>query len=84
MFEDETVAIACPNCGHKNALLVKEAETVPEAEVICVHCHQTIKIELEGLHRHLDEVRAELDAIQRDAVAPKKKPGSSSKDDYQI
>ena len=26
MFEDDTVDIACPKCGHKNSLLVREFE----------------------------------------------------------
>lgn len=84
MFEDETVAIACPNCGHKNHVLVRDPESTAETMVVCSNCHKTIKIELEGFHRHLDQVRAELDAIQHDAAPPKKKPSSSSKDDYQI
>jgi len=83
MFEEETIAVACPNCAHKNSLLIREVESATEAEVTCGHCHRTIKLELEGFHKHLDQVRSELDAIQRDAVAPKKR-GASSEDDYQI
>ncbi len=82
MFEDETVTVACPNCGYKNPVLLREAESALETSIVCNHCHKAIKIGLEGFHRHLDQVRAELDAIQHDAAAPKKKPGS--KDDYQI
>ncbi len=84
MFDDETVSLACPSCGHKNPILIRDAESAALTTFVCGGCRKILKIDLEGFHRHLDHVRAELDKIQNDAAAAKKRQGPGSSDDYQI
>ena len=83
MFEDETVDIACPNCGHKNSVLVRDFEASSEARISCVHCRAIVKVEAEEFRRRLAEVRHELVDIQLEARRAGKcrRP---RKDDFQI
>jgi transposase-like protein len=83
MFEDETVDIACPNCGQKNSVLVRDFEMSAEAHVSCHHCGVTVKIEAEEFRRRLALMRKELEEIQREArrVTKSRRP---RKDDFQI
>jgi transcription elongation factor Elf1 len=85
MFEDETIDIACPQCGHRNSLLVREVETKVESHIVCENCKVGIKIEARGFQERLDEVRKELEEIEREAHNENKKLKSRRvKDDYQI
>lgn len=83
MFEDETIDIACPNCGRKNAILVRDFEASSEARVTCQHCGVIVKIEADEFRRRLTVVRKELEEIQLEA----RRAGKSRrlrKDDFQI
>jgi hypothetical protein len=83
MFEDETVDIACPNCGQKNSILVRDFEASSEARVGCHHCGVIVKVEAEEFRRRLALVRKELEEIQREAhrVDKNRRP---RKHDFQI
>jgi uncharacterized Zn finger protein len=83
MFEDETVDIACPNCGQKNSILVREFEANSEARVSCHHCGVIVKVEAAEFRRRLALVRKELEEIQL-AARRAAKGRRSRKDDFQI
>lgn len=83
MFEDETIDIKCPQCGHLNSLLVREFEAASESHVVCVGCRAAVKVEAHEFHRRLDDVRKELEELERKAGRGMPKP-RSAKDDYQI
>lgn len=85
MFEDETVDIACPKCGHKNSLLVREAEAQAELHVVCESCEAGIKIEAREFQQQLDRLRQELEELQRKArQESRKSPLPRTKDNFQI
>ena len=85
MFEDETVDITCPKCGHLNSILVREFEAASESHIVCVSCKAAVKVEAHEFRQRLDEVRKELEDLQRDADRGAQKPKPRpSKDDYQI
>jgi transcription elongation factor Elf1 len=85
MFEDETIDIACPNCGHRNSVLVREIEANAESHIVCEKCKVGVKIEARDFQQRLDQVRKELEEIQREARSESNKPGPRrAKDDYQI
>jgi len=83
MFEDETVDFACPNCGQKNSILVRDFEAIAEAHVNCHHCHVMVKVEAEEFRKRLALVRKELEEIQ---VKARRATRSRRvrKDDFQI
>jgi uncharacterized Zn finger protein (UPF0148 family) len=83
MFEDETADIACPNCGQKNSILVRDFEASAEAHVSCHHCGVRVKIEAEEFRRRLALMQQELEEIQREArrATKSRRP---RKDDFQI
>ncbi len=85
MFEDETVDIACPKCGQKNAILVREFEASPEAHLTCQNCGVVVKVEAQEFRQRLDLVRKELEDIQLEARRAAKRTGRRPrKDDFQI
>ena len=85
MFEDDTLDITCPKCGHLNTLLVREVETKTESHIVCENCKVGVKIEAGEFQQRLDQVRKELEEMQREADSEGKTPKSRrSKDDYQI
>jgi hypothetical protein len=85
MFEDETVDIICPKCGHRNSLLVREIEEHSESHIVCASCKVGVKVEAQGFQRRLDQVRKELAEIEREALNEHGEPKvRRSKDDYQI
>ena len=85
MFEDETVAVACPKCGHKNPVLVREFEESGESHLVCAKCKVSIKVEANEFRQRLDQVRKELEDLEREvALESKKKPQRSRKGDFQI
>jgi uncharacterized Zn finger protein (UPF0148 family) len=83
MFEDETVDIACPNCGEKNSILVRDFEASAEARVSCAHCGVKVRVEAEEFRQRLALVRKELEEIQLEArrATRSRRP---RKDDFQI
>jgi transposase-like protein len=83
MFEDETVDIACPNCGQKNSIMVRDFEGSSESRITCHHCGVIVKVEAEEFHQRLGLVRKELEEIQREArrTTKSRRP---RKDDFQI
>ncbi len=85
MFEDETVDITCPKCGHKNSVLVREFEESAETHFVCVGCQAGIKIEANEFRQRLDKVREELQNLERAAErATRKKAKRPGKGDFQI
>ena len=85
MFEDETVDISCPKCNHRNSLLVREIEARTEAHIVCEKCKVALKVEAREFQLRLDQVRKELEDIQREVASANIKPKPRrSKDDYQI
>lgn len=85
MFEDETVDIACPGCGHKNSILVHDFEASPEAHLTCQGCGAGIRIEANEFRQRLDLVRKELEDLQLEAGREgRKKARRTRKDDFQI
>jgi transcription elongation factor Elf1 len=83
MFEDETVDIACPNCGQKNSILVRDFEASSEAHVSCHHCGVKIKVEADEFRQRLALVRKELEEIQLEARRADKSR-RPRKNDFQI
>jgi hypothetical protein len=85
MFEDETIDIACPKCGHKNSLMVREVEAKAELHTVCESCKTGIKIEAREFQQHLDQLRQELEQMQRKArQESRKSPLPRTKDNFQI
>jgi DNA-directed RNA polymerase subunit RPC12/RpoP len=85
MFEDETVDIECPKCGHWNAMLVRGFEENAETHFVCVNCKTGVKVEADEFRHRLDQVRKELEELERDAEQKAKpKPKRPGKDDFQI
>jgi transcription elongation factor Elf1 len=85
MFEDETVDIECPKCGHRNSMLVRGFEESAETHFVCVNCKTGVKVEANEFRHRLDQMREELEALERDAEREAKpKPKRPPKDDFQI
>ena len=80
MFEDETVDVACPKCGHFNSILVHEFEEHTETHFVCVGCKVGVRIEANEFRQRLSQVREELEELERDA----KKSKRPKKGDFQI
>ena len=68
MFEDDTVDIACPKCGHKNSLLVREFEESAETHFVCQNCKVGVKIEANEFRQRLDQVLKEVQDLEREAA----------------
>jgi transcription elongation factor Elf1 len=82
MFEDETVDIACPKCGFKNSILVRELEQAPEAHIVCEGCKARVKVEAAEFQHRLHEISDEVEAMEAEArLANRPKP---RKGDFQI
>jgi len=66
-------------------MLVREVEAKSESHIVCEKCKIGIKIETRGFQERLDQVRKELEEIQREAHSESHKPSPRRpKDDYQI
>jgi hypothetical protein len=84
MFEDETVDVACPKCGHLNSILVHEFEERAETQFVCVGCKVGVRIEANEFRQRLGQVRDELAELERDAAREAKKGKRPKKGDFQI
>ena len=83
MFEDDTIDVACPKCGHMNSILVRQFEASAETHFICEGCKVGVKIEANEFHQRLENLQKELEELQRDATS-KSKPRRPRKGDFQI
>jgi len=84
MFEDETVDVACPKCGHFNSILVHEFEEHAETHFVCVGCKVGVRIEANEFRQRLSQVREELEGLERDAAREAKRGKRPKKGDFQI
>jgi transposase-like protein len=86
MFEDETIDIACPQCGHKNPVLVREFEGSAEVHFACEGCKAGLRIEADEFRRRLEQVQKEAEELEREAAREAKRAKSKRprKDDFQI
>jgi transcription elongation factor Elf1 len=84
MFEDETVDVACPQCGQKNSVLVRDFEANAEVHLTCQSCGVAVKIEAQEFRQRLDLVRKELEQIQIEAKRAGRAGRRPRKDDFQI
>jgi DNA-directed RNA polymerase subunit RPC12/RpoP len=84
MFEDETVDVACPKCGHLNSILVHEFEERAETQFVCVGCKAGVRIEANEFRQRLGQVRDELAELEREAAREAKKGKRPKKGDFQI
>ena len=64
MFDDETISIACAQCGYKNELCVREFERADVIRVRCDGCRVGLRIEAHGFREQLDRIAAELEAMR--------------------
>lgn len=81
MFEDETVGIACPKCGHNNPIPVREFEKSAELHFACQKCRVSVRVEANEFRERLERVRREVEELERGAKRKLKRPG---KGDFQI
>ena len=85
MFEDETVDVACPKCGHRNSILVREVEESAETHFVCQKCHVGVRIEADEFRQRLDRVLKEVEDLEREAARDAKRPAKRRrKGDFQI
>ncbi len=85
MFDDETVDIACPKCGHKNSILVREFEEKAEAHFPCAGCGVGLKIDSGEFRERLERVKKELEDLEREASRdPRRTTRRTRKGDFQI
>jgi len=85
MFEDETVDVACPKCGFKNSILVRELEASAETHFVCQKCQVGVRIEADEFKHRLDEVLKEVEDLEREASRDAKRPSKRArKGDFQI
>jgi phage FluMu protein Com len=84
MFEDETVDVRCPKCGHLNSILVHEFEEHAETHFVCVGCKVGVRIEASEFHERLSKVRDELAELERSAARDAMRGKRPKKDDFEI
>jgi DNA-directed RNA polymerase subunit RPC12/RpoP len=85
MFEDETVDVACPKCGHRNSILVRDFEENAETHFVCTSCGVGVKIEADEFKHRLDQVLKEVEDLEREAARDAKRPPKRPrKGDFQI
>ncbi len=65
MFEDETVDVKCPKCGHLNSILIHEIEEHAETHFVCVGCKAGVRLEAAEFRQHLSHVQNELRQLGR-------------------
>lgn len=85
VFEDETVDVRCPKCGHLNTIQVREFEVRAEAHFVCEGCKTGVKVEGHEFHDRLARLRQEVEELEREAARESKgKPRRPRKGDFQI
>lgn len=84
MFEDETIVIACPKCGFKNSLLVRELEQTIETHIVCQGCLVGVKVEASEFQHRLNEINDEVESMQVQARQAGQKGPKPRKGDFQI
>jgi phage FluMu protein Com len=84
MFEDETVDVKCPKCGHLNSILIYEIEEHAETHFVCVGCKAGVRLEAAEFREHLSHVQNELRQLERDAARQATQGKPPKKDDFQI
>jgi len=85
MFEDETISIACPRCGYRNSLLVREFEQTSETRIACEGCRVGIKVEASEFQQRLNQISNELQTMSLEArQARRKSLNRIRKGDFQI
>ena len=84
MFEDETIDVTCPKCGHRNSILVHEIEEHAETHFTCVGCKSGVKLEASEFRERLGKVRDELAELERDAARQAMKGTRPKKGDFEI
>jgi transcription elongation factor Elf1 len=85
MFEDESIDVACPKCGRRNSVLVRALEDQAEIHFVCAGCAARVKLEANEFRHRLDQVREELEDLEREAArGGAAKPKRQRKDDFQI
>jgi hypothetical protein len=82
MFDDETIDIKCPGCGHRNPVPVREFESNPEQHIECERCKTHIRIEGTEFKHRLEEIDAEVKELERAGSAKLKR--AKNKGDFQI
>ncbi len=83
MFEDETIDLDCPKCGHKNTMPVHDFEEGAESHFVCEGCKSPVKVEGKHFHERLDALRKEIEELEREAEqSPRTR--RPRKDDFQI
>jgi transposase-like protein len=84
MFEDETVDLNCPKCGHKNTMLVHDFEEHAKTHFVCESCKTGVKVEAEHFHERLAALRREVEELEREASRDTTRSRKPRKDDFQI
>lgn len=85
MFEDETVGVACPKCGHNNPIPVRELEKSAELHFTCEDCGVSVRVEADEFRQRLERVRQEVEELERGAAQEaKRKIKRPRKGDFQI
>ena len=77
--------LACPNCGFKNPLLVRELERSSETRIACQGCRVGIKLEASEFQQRLNQISNELEIMSLEArQARRKSLNRIRKGDFQI
>jgi formate dehydrogenase maturation protein FdhE len=84
MFDDETIRIACPQCGYKNQLRVREFERADVIRARCDGCRARLKIEARGFREHLERIASELEAMRLSTRESRRRKVRSGAIDFQI
>lgn len=84
MFEDQTVDLACPKCGHLNTILVRDFEENAETHFVCEGCKTGVKVEGSQFHDRLAEISKELEELEREAARGSRPARRPRKGDFQI
>ena len=84
MFEDQTVDLACPKCGHLNTILVRDFEESAETHFVCEGCKTGVKVEGSQFRDRLAELTKELEELEREVSRDQRKTRRPRKGDFQI
>ncbi len=84
MFEDETVDLKCPRCGHLNTLLVREFEQHAEVHFVCEGCKTGVRVEGTEFHDRLTALQKEVEELEREAARTARRTRRPRKGDFQI